>query len=210
MNLTSLKKDFAESFSLSFHPLFIPFYTLMFIFVLPIFQVQTLGRAMQLSILIIVSLSTIILPLGSLFYLKKKKVISSIKIPNRSERTTPYVYTIIYFAAAAFMLYRIDFIPLLIPIVLIIPAVVISLLLIFNFWIKISAHAAGMGSLNAIIYVLMHVYYLDLAIAFNISLLLAFIIIISRKYLKSHSYLELILGYSVGGIVSLIISFWAL
>jgi len=210
MNLTSLKKDFAESFSLSFHPLFIPFYTLMFIFVLPIFQVQSLGSALQLSILIIVSLATIILPLASLYYLKKKGVISSYRIPNRSERTTPYVYSIIYFGAAAFMLYRIDFIPILIPTVLAIPAVVISVLLIFNFWIKISAHAAGMASLNAIIYVLMHVYYLDLTIAFNVSLILTYIIIMSRKHLKAHSFLELFLGLFVGGILSLVIGFWAL
>ena len=210
MNLTSLKKDFADSFSLSFHPLFIPFYTLMFIFVLPIFQVQSLGSALQLSILLIVSLATIVLPLASLYYLKKKGVISSYRISKRSERTTPYVYSIIYFVAAAYMLYRIDFIPILIPIVLAIPAVVISLLLIFNFWIKISAHAAGMGSLNAIIYVLMHVYYLDLTIAFIISLILTFIIIISRYYLKSHTILELISGYIIGGLVSLTMGFYFL
>jgi len=210
MNITSLKKDFAESFSLSFHPLFIPFYSLLFIFVLPIFQVQALGFAMQISLMIVVSLSTVILPMGSMYYLKKKKVISSYQIPLRGERTTPYLYNTIYFAATAFMLYRIDFIPVLIPLIFAIPAVVILLLLVLNFWIKISAHAAGMGSLNAILYVLMHIYYLDLTVALNISLILSFIVLMSRKYIKAHSMLELIIGYIIGGAVSLIIGFGVL
>ncbi len=193
-----MKKYFAESFSFSFHPLFVTFYTILFIFVLPIFNIQTLGSTMLLSILTLIAISTVVLPMGSMYYFMRKGIIKSYEMQNRAERTTPYIYTIIYYGITAYMLNRIDFMPILIPLVLVIPAVVIMLLLVINLKIKISAHAAGMGSLNAIIYVLMQIYYIDLWIPLLVSIVLSIIVLFSRKYLKAHSWLELIIGFVVG------------
>ena len=205
-----MRKDLAESFSLSFHPIFVTFYIVLFIFVMPIFTIQSLGSSALLSILVLIAISTVILPIGSMYYLKRKGIIQSFEMHNKNERATPYIYTAIYYATTAYMLYRIDFIPKLIPLILIIPAVVIIMLLVLNTKLKVSAHAAGMGSLNAIIYVLMQIYYIDLWIPLFVSFVLSFSVLFSRKYLKAHSYLELLLGYMIGGIVSLGIGFWGL
>ncbi len=203
-------KDFADSFSLSFHPMIIPFYTLIFIFILPIFQIQAMGKAMQISILVIAGLSTIVMPIVSMYFLKKKKIISSYKLENKNERFTPYIYTTIYYGITTYMLHRIELLPDIVPLIFAIPTVVIILLIILNFRIKASAHAAGMGSINAIIYVLMHVYSLDLILAFQVSFILTFLVIISRKYLNAHSWAELIIGYIIGGGISLLLGFWIL
>ena len=130
--LVNIKQDFAESFSLSFHPLLIPFYSLMFVFVLPIFEVQALGLSFQISILVITALSTIILPLASMFILRNQNSISSFAIPERKERSKPYIFTMIFFGITAYMLGRISFIPSIIPLVLFIPVLSIFTLLLIN------------------------------------------------------------------------------
>ncbi|MCK5846991.1 MAG: hypothetical protein KAG84_06105 [Bacteroidales bacterium] len=198
-----MKKDLAESFSLSFHPLFLPFYIMLFIFVLPIFQVQSIGSTLQLYILIIVAMATVILPMASMYYFKRKGIISSYEMPKMAERNTPYIYTIIHYGITAYLFYSIDILPIIIPLLLAIPALVITLLLIINLKLKVSAHAAGMGSLNAIIFVLMQTYLLDLMIPLLVSILLSLIVILSRKYLKAHSWSEIIIGYVIGAGVTL-------
>ena len=205
-----MRKYLAESFSLSFHPLFVTFYIVLFIFVMPIFTIQSLGSNVLLFILTLIAISTVILPMGSMYYLKKKRIIQSYEMHNRNERTTPYIYTVLYYVITSYMLYRIDFIPVLIPLILAIPAIVIIALLLLNTKLKVSAHAAAMGSLNAIIYVLMEKYYIDLLIPLIVSLGLSIIVIFSRKYLKAHSWLELILGFLVGILISSIMGFFFL
>ena len=205
-----MRKDLAESFSLSFHPIFVTFYIVLFIFVMPIFTVQSLGSNALLSILVLITISTVILPMGSMYYLKRKGIIQSFEMHNKNERATPYIYTAIYYSITAYMLFRIDFIPVLIPLILAIPTIVIIILLVLNTKLKVSAHAAGMGSLNAIIYVLMQTYYIDLWIPLFVSFVLSAFVLLSRKYLKAHSYLELVLGFMVGGLVSLGVGFWGL
>ncbi len=198
-----MRKDFADSFSLSFHPTLIPFYTLLFVFVLPIFQVQALGMSMHISLIIIASLSTIILPMASMYFLKRKGVISSFKMPIKEERTIPYLYTIVYYAITAFMLQRIEIIPIIIPIIFAIPAIIIAIITALNAFIKVSAHAAGMGGLNAMLILVQYHYHIDLWIPIIISLVLSLIVILSRKYLKAHSWLELIIGYFLSIIITM-------
>jgi len=105
-----MKRDLAESFSLSFHPLFIPFYSLLFLFVLPIFDVQTLGPRFQVSLAVLTGLMTIGLPIFSMRMLKKHRVITSLFLETKEERVIPYFLTSMYFGITTFMLFRIDFI----------------------------------------------------------------------------------------------------
>ncbi len=205
-----MKKYLAESFSLSFHPLFLPFYIMLFAFVLPIFEVQTLGSSLQFYILIIVGLATVLLPIASMVYFKKKGIISSFEMQNKDERTTPYIYTIIHYGIITYLFYSIDIFPVLIPLLMAIPTLIIITLLILNTQLKVSAHSAGMGSLNAILFVLMQTYYLDILIPLLVSLLLSIIVIASRKYLKAHSWSEIIIGYAVGITVTSGLAYWIL
>ncbi len=198
-----MRRDLAESFSLSFHPLFIPFYSLLFLFVLPIFEVQTLGPRFQVSLAIMVGLMTIGLPIFSIRMLKKYKAINSFLLETREERVVPYILTSTYFALTTFMLYRIDFIPIIIPLIFAIPTIANIFLLLINFKIKVSAHATGMGGLNAIIFFLGLAYDINLDITLAVVLLLSIIVIISRHYLKSHNWTELIIGYFSGLVIGL-------
>lgn len=192
-----MRKDIADGFSLSFHPILIPFYTLLFVFALPLFQVQALGMSMQISLLIIAGLSTVILPIVSMYFLKRKGVISSFKMPIKEERTIPYLYSIVYYSITAFMLQRIEIIPIIIPLIFAIPAIIIAIIAVLNTFLKVSAHGAGMGGLLSMLILIQYNYNIDLLIPIIISSVLSFIVILSRKYLKAHSWLELILGLTL-------------
>ena len=198
-----MRRDLAESFSLSFHPLFIPFYSLIFVFVLPIFDVQTLGPRFQVSLVAMVGLMTIGLPLFSMRMLKNHGIINSFFLETKEERFIPYFLTATYFAITTYMLFRIDFIPIVIPLLFTIPTLVSAVLLIFNFRMKVSTHAAGMGGLNAIILVIHYFYDLHLEIPLVVIMVLTIVVIISRHYLKAHNWIELLIGYFTGVIIGL-------
>lgn len=204
-----MKRDFAESFSLSFHPLLVTFYSLLFIFVLPLFEISEMSTRLQISITTVVAITTIILPAISLLILKRQNTISSFQLENREERTTPYFLTFAYYGITAIMLYRLHFIPPIIPLVMIVAAAGCLSLLLMNLKLKVSAHAMGMGSLSAMMGLLMYFFDLNLVIPLTVVLLLSLIVMASRHYLKAHSLLELIIGYLSGIVLGVGIGyFW--
>jgi membrane-associated phospholipid phosphatase len=205
-----MKRDFAESFSISFHPLLVPFYSLLFIFVLPIFEVKALGPQFQLFIIILVGITTVLLPATSMYYLKRQNIISSLKVEKRAERNIPYIMMLAYYSVASIILFRVDSIPLIIPLIIIIAGVGSLFLFLINLRIKASAHAFGMGSLGSLLLLLMYFYELNLLLPLAVVILLSIIVIISRYYLKAHTIIELILGYLLGAITSFGIGFYLL
>ncbi len=196
-----MRRDFAESFSLSFHPILIGFYSLLFVFVLPVFEVQALGIHLLSYIGILVFVTTVAFPVFSLLMLRKQKIISSLSMPQRQERGIAYLLNFTYYGITAYMLFRMNFIPLLIPLLIAISAMGNLVLFFFNLWIKVSAHALAMGSLTMLIIALTHFYDLRLIVPLTVVALLSLIVILSRHYLKMHTYSELILGYVLGILV---------
>jgi len=205
-----MRRELAESFSLSFHPLFIPFYSLIFLFVLPIFEVQTLGPRFQVSLAVMTGIMTIGLPIFSMKMLEKHGIIDSMFLKTKEERYIPYFLTASYFGITTFMLFRIDFIPIVIPLIFSIPTIGSLILLSLNFKMKVSTHAAGMGSLNAIIFVLHYFYDLHLEIPMIVTTLLSIIVIISRHFLKAHNWSELLIGYFTGLLIGLTMGIYLL
>lgn len=205
-----MKRELAESFSQSFHPLLIPFYSLLFIFILPIFEVSSLGSNFQLFIIIVVAITTIVLPIISLIFLKRQKLVSSFLIENRKERNTPYIMMFIFYTITTIMLFRVDFMPYIIPLVIGVAAVGTLVLFLINLRIKISVHAMGMGSLGGLIYLLMYFYDLQLMVPLIVVILLSAIVIASRYYLKAHTATELTMGYLAGIFISIGMGFYFL
>jgi len=205
-----MRREFAESFSLSFHPLLIPFYSLLFIFVLPIFEIQSLGSKFQTYLISMIGLITVGLPILSMRMLKRQGAISSFYLEKRDERNLPYLLTLVYYGITTFMLVRIDFIPVVIPLIYAISTAATFVIMLLNLKWKISAHAMGMGSLNAIVFLMHHYYDLHLMIPIAVIMLLGIIVILSRHYLNSHNWPELISGYFIGIFISLIIGVYLL
>jgi membrane-associated phospholipid phosphatase len=205
-----MRRELAESFSLSFHPLLIPFYSLLFIFVLPIFEVQSLGAKFQTYLIVMIGLITIGLPILSMRMLKKQNAISSYYLEKREERNVPYLLILVYYGITTFMLFRIDFLPLVIPLIYVITSAGTFIIMLLNLRLKVSAHSMAMGSLNSIVFLMHHFYDLHLEIPMTVIMLLSIIVILSRHHLKAHNWTELIIGYFVGIFISLAIGFYLL
>jgi len=205
-----MKKELAESFSLSFHPLFVAFYSVLFVFVLPIFEIQSLGSQFTISISILAFTTTVLLPIFSMMMLKRQNIISSFRIEKREERLIPYLLIFTYYAITAYMMYRIDYIPIIVVILFAIPAVSAIVLAAFNFIIKVSAHALSIASVITLMVIIMYYYDLKLIVPIIVTFVLSIIVVISRHYLKAHTWLELILGYILGIIITLLVGYFGL
>lgn len=205
-----MKKELAESFSLSFHPVFVAFYSVLFIFVLPIFEIQSLGSRFAISISILAFTTTVLLPAFSMMMLKRQKIISSFRIEKREERLIPYFLIFTYYGITGYMLYRIDFVPILVVLLFAIPATAAIVLAGFNFMLKVSAHALSISSVNAMLVLLMYYYDLKLIIPIVVTFVLSIIVVISRHYLKAHTLIELVLGYFLGIIITLVVGYFGL
>ncbi len=197
-----MRKELAESFSLSFHPILVAFYSLVFILVLPIFELQSLGSRFAISITIMAFMTTVLLPVFSIYMLKRQGVISSFRIEKREQRFIPYLLIFSYYSVTAYMVYRINYIPILIPLMFAIPAISALILTLFNTMLKVSAHALSIASVNTMMVVLMDYYDLELIVPVIVTFVLSIIVLLSRHYLKAHTWFELLLGYFLGVIIS--------
>lgn len=205
-----MKKEFAESFSLSLHPLFVAFYSVLFVFVLPIFEIQSLGSQFAISIIILAFTTTLLLPIFSMLMLKRQNIISSFHIERREERLIPYTLIFLYFSITGYMLYSIDYIPKIIVLLFAIPAVAALTLAASNFILKVSAHALSMASVNTLMVIIMYYYDLKLIIPIIVTFMLSIIVVVSRHYIKAHNWLELIVGYFLGIVISLAVGYFGL
>jgi hypothetical protein len=91
---------------------------------------------------------TIVMPSISIFILYRNRMISSLQLPNRDERRTPYIITLFYYALFYYLLRQIPNMPgLLLSLLL---GAILTVLIVFfiNLRYKISAHAAGMAGVT--------------------------------------------------------------
>lgn len=206
-----MSNKIANLISYIFHPIWYPF-------VLLIFYLSSNPIAFGLSepfedmILILQTLITCtILPLVSILVMWKINLISTLQMDDRMERIGPYIAVLIfliwyylniglYGVAPVFRLY-------------ILGAVIAMFLTFFaNLFMKVSLHAAGMAgvvvnlliaqqifSYSSLIFHFQGAYFeLSFQIILLIALLILFIVLLSRFYLKKHNLTELFAGLFIG------------
>jgi len=137
--------------SILLHPIFMP----IVVVYLSLNLVPNIGFAINNYlnfVFIILFLSTILLPLTSIFFLLKNGVISSFEINNHKERSLPIFITIIWMV---YGYYKISSILLFAPILKseFLGAIIILSLasIISRFW-KISLHMLGVGGLVGVLF----------------------------------------------------------
>lgn len=206
-----MSKNLAKFISVLFHPIWFP------VWVLILYLVSNpiafgLSSAFEDKILLVQTFITCtFLPLVSIFVMWKVKLIPSIQMNHRMERIGPYI------AVTIFMLWyylNIDLYGVAPVFRLYILGGIISLFLLFfgNVFIKLSLHAMGMSGLlmNLVIarkvfdYRLIIVkvrdqyYQYTFEIIIVITLLILFIVLLSRFHLRKHTPVELAGGFILG------------
>lgn len=171
-----------------------------------------LSEPLEDMVLVLQTLITcMILPIVSMVVMWKVKLISSLHMDNRMERIGPYIAMMVfliwyylnidlYGVAPVFRLY--------------ILGSIISLILVFvfNLFMKVSLHAAGVAGvvINLLIAkqrfgyssLILHFGQSDYQWSFQnmliIALLILFIVLLSRYYLRKHTLTELLGGLILG------------
>ena len=92
-------------------------------------------------------LLTCILPITAIWILMKRGAVIDLQIEKATERTMPFIYTILGFCFWSYLLASILHAPLFISFIAIGATVAIGLVAIINHWWKISAHLTGFGGL---------------------------------------------------------------
>ncbi len=186
-----------QFFSWVFHPIFMPLVGCLVIwYAYPsiIFLMQKPQAIMLASVLL---LNTILIPGLATFYLARKKIISSLHLPEKNERRIPFLITAASHAIACYMI-RVFFLPKQFYLVLLGAAAASSIALVVNYKWKISIHMVGMGGVTGIIAAVMNVASNDMSYLLILQIILSGIVGAVRIAGHEHSSEQIYTGFAVG------------
>jgi membrane-associated phospholipid phosphatase len=147
---------------------------------------------------IYIAINTLLMPLLSMYLLKRFNLISNYILSNAKQRMVPYAAIMLLLSYTAFQLYKNDFSGL--PVQFLIGTILcIAINILVNFKWTISSHAIGCGGLVALYFYLTMNSHLNVFTLFLVSLLL-----VSgatgwaRLTLNAHTPSQLYVGYATG------------
>lgn len=190
-------KKISEWLSGIFSPLLVPTYAMGII--LLVSTLYFLPESLKWTALAINFVITCIIPVAAILGMYKSGLVKDPLLNSRTERTVPYVVTLLCYIGAALFFYRASA-PLWLPLFLIGGAGACLVNIIVNRWWKISAHAAAMGGLVALMF---HLAYRHLGVV-NLNWWITGVIIptglvmTARVYLGRHTLWQVLAGCANG------------
>ncbi len=200
--MITIKEVFAKSISIVFHPLLVPTYGFLLLMNSG-FYFSLMNIEVKRFILLIVFLSTCMLPVISLFILSFNPRFD-IRMEKGSDRVLPLLFTSVYYFVGYYLLGKAPVYPIY-RVFLISTIFIIVLLLLISVRWKISAHMAGIGGLTG------GILALSFRLGMNTSILLAMLIVAagligsSRLLLSKHNPLQIYAGYFLGFAVNYLV-----
>ena len=187
----------ARFFSTVLSPLLMPTYGVFLALWVSVLCYIPLGT--RLMVILVVFGITCILPMVFIAVLHNAKIIADKRLVNRRERWLPYVFSVLCYIGAAFYLRHVHSPSWLVAFMWGgVAAVAVSG--VITIWWKISAHAAGVAGLLAM---LMNMHSLGLG-AFSlfgticVTILLCGAVCTSRLILGRHNFLQILAGFVCG------------
>lgn len=200
-------KTLAKTFSLLLHPLLLPTIGIIILYnsgsVLEYLPFQA-----KKIILLIVGVSTLILPISFVPFFIFQKIIKNVQMENNRERLVPFFITSALFFFGYFLLVRLGA-PQTITKFILAATVSAAILFLYSFKWKISAHLVGIGGLTGALIAISFRLSVNMEYYIMAAVLLSGIIGYSRLKLKTHKPFHIYVGWITGCIVSiLVISFF--
>lgn len=200
-----MTKTLAKIFSILIHPILLPTVGMIIMFnsgsVLEFLPYQA-----KKVILLIVFVSTAVLPLTFVPFFIFQKIVKSVQMDNPKERLIPFLVTTILYTFSYYLLIRLGA-PNTIAKFILIGAITVFALFILSFFWKISAHMAGIGGLLGAL----------IAVSFKLNVNLEYFIIVvviasgllgfSRLFLDKHKPYQIYTGWLLGLVISLVVLF---
>lgn len=199
-----MNRGLAYSVSAIFHPVLVNFLSLFLLFQL--FPALSHGVPNRLKVyyLSYLFITTALVPLILVFSLRLTGKIKSLSMEDKEERKLPYLVTFLMFVFNYYNLSKYSVPPLLLSWILV-GAITMLLILMVNYFYKISLHAASLGSLLGLLCVAAIHTSSDLRPALAIAFLLSGLVCSSRLFLKAHDTAQIYLGFCSGFFFMLLI-----
>lgn len=196
-------KFFAKLFSFLFHPLLLPAVGIIVLFNSGSILDYLPFEAKKI-ILIIVFISTAILPLTFVPFYIFQKIIKNIYMDNNKERLIPFFITSVLYFFAYYLLVRLGA-PVTINVFILASAIAVFVLFLLSIKWKVSAHMLGIGGLTGAL----------IAISFRLDINLIYFILAaiivsgtlgySRLKLEKHNQFEVYFGWLAGLLVTALV-----
>lgn len=180
-----------------FTPLLMPTYGVFLVMWVSVLCLLPYGT--RISVLLVCTGITCILPLIFLSVLRHFKIVKDLHVEVREQRFIPYMFTAVCYLVAAYYLYY-GHRPQWFVMFMVGSAITVVVMALINLKWKISAHMAGIGGIIGLLYQI-HVQALS---AFDLQWLLCLTIIVAgaigsaRLALKRHDAWQVLAGVVVG------------
>ena len=191
----------ARIVSMLFTPFYLPLVGLMALFMFSYLGLMPWGYKLQ--VLTLVYLFTILLPTVLIHLYRRYQGWSLIELGHRERRIVPYVISILcYF----FCIYLMDMlhIPHFMQTILSAALAIQIVCALINVWWKISTHTAAIGGVAGSLFVFGELFGFNPVWWLCLVLILAGILGTSRIILRQHSLLQVVAGFLVGVVCSVL------
>lgn len=186
----------AKIISVVFHPLFIPLYGILIIFLAPTLF-WYLPFQMKKILFLVVLVNNILIPVSLMPFFRYRNIISSWIIETRRERIIPLLTVSFFYSITSVIMFRLP-LPLFFKAYTFSISFIAITVTIINFWWKISLHSVGAGVLAGTVFVLSLKMMVPLTWLLIPSLLVGGLILSSRIKLNSQFVSRAYLGFVTG------------
>jgi len=199
-----VSKKVAEIISYVFHPMLMCTILVGLLYLFAPSIISPLDRSSIVYVLSIIFLLTYVIPVLSIGVLKITSSITSMKLENRKERLTPFIFISAYYGLTTYMFVVRLGLDGVIMVMFSTITILIILLTIITTFFKISVHSAGIWGLLGFL-VSINYKFPDSRLFWPILivLILAGLVNASRLMLNAHSPKEVNLGSVIGLVLSL-------
>lgn len=189
--------------SILFHPVFMPLYGLLIIFLAPTIFVYIPGDVKRV-IFMLVLINMTVVPMAMLPLFRYRNIISSYSLNEAGERLMPMALGLLMYILTTIIFFSYQ-IPALIKSFILAASVAVFILLMVTLMWKISVHSAGMGGLLATVMALSVRMGAPMTAYLAALILLSGVVMASRLYLGAHKPGQVYWGFLAGFLPFLII-----
>ncbi len=194
----------ARIISTVFHPILIPTIGLLIIFDTSTYVSYTMTLALKQFVLMLIVMTTLIIPLLITLMLLNKGVISSIYMEKQKERNIPYLVSLAFYFFMLYMLFKVP-VPKIIYQFAIGATLSVLLAFIINLKWKISAHMIGIGGLTGALFSIAILLNANITVYIVSTLILSGLMGTSRLALSAHTPSQVYSGFFLGVICQVMI-----
>lgn len=196
----AMDEKVAKIISIVTHPIFMLTWAMLIMFNQEAYFVMILPQKLRWSIILLTLGNTAILPAILIWIMARQKLISSLHMPLREERTYPYIIFAIFYATTFYMMRNLG-LPQVYYLFIAGGLAAIGVTLVINLFWKISIHMIGIGGLLGGFTALSFRMLIDAPLLILALIFVSGLTGFARLRSNSHSPAQVYVGFLTGVIV---------